>query len=248
MSIESKISMLTKQNDSIYTSLVARNIIFNRVDVSIIESLDNKLDALVDENNKLKEVVKANKPPPVIKEVKPVLPPQPKKESIVKVKEEDDDLEETYEDAKTKYNVITNMEDIKRAFCNKEYETFEALIQPHHFKYYNVQYKYASDNNGAPEFVAKNLVGGFIRSLEDSRKYLFVGFRCVLTDLINKTYSYPSMWIVNSTDPIDAIISTMYNDFEFVEVVPEQMTSFLSNFRKTNFDVETNVIDERYLH
>ena len=140
MSTESKIQMFTKQNDSIYASLVARNIEFVRVDVSGLENPEDKLNALVDENNKLKEVVKANKPAPVPKEPKPVQAPQPKKESALKEKKDDEEEEETFEEVKPKFNTITNMEDIKRAFCNKEYDVFESLVQAHPFKYYRVQY------------------------------------------------------------------------------------------------------------
>lgn len=247
MSTESKIQMFTKQNDSIYASLVARNIEFARVDFSGLENLEDHLAALVDENNKLKEVVKANKPAPVPKELKPVPVPQPKKESAPKEKT-DDDEEETFEEVKPKFNTITNMEDIKRAFCNKEYENFETLVQLHEFKYYRVQYKYASDKDGAPEFVAKNLVRGFVRNLEDYRKYLFVGFRCVLTEQEKKIYSYPSMWIINSTDPVANIIGSLYDDFEFIEVSPDGIGQFLVDFRKTNFDEPTNVVDELYAH
>ncbi len=248
MSTESKIQMFTKQNDSIYASLVARNIEFARVDISSFTSPEDQLAALVDENNKLKEVVKANKPAPVLKEPKPVQAPQPKKESAPKESTQNDEEEETFEEVKPKFNTITNMEDIKRAFCNKEYEVFENLIQPHPFKYYNVQYKYSSDKDGAPEFVAKNLVRGFVRNLEDYRKYLFVGFRCVLTNPETRTYSYPSMWIVNSTDPVADIIGSLYEDFEFVEVSPDSLAKFMVDFRKTNFDEPTNVVDELYAH
>lgn len=248
MSTESKIQMFTKQNDSIYASLVARNIEFVRVDISGLTSLEDQLGALVDENNKLKEVVKANKPAPVPKEPKQVQILQPKKESVPKESNPDDDEEETFEEVKPKFNTITNMEDIKRAFCNKEYETFESLVQAHEFKYYHVQYKYASDKDGAQEFVAKNLVRGFVRNLEDYRKYLFVGFRCVLTNPEIRTYSYPSLWIVNSTDPVANIIGSLYEDFEFVEVTSGNLAQFMVAFRKTNFDEPTNVVDELYAH
>lgn len=72
------------------------------------------------------------------------------------------------------------MEDIKRAFFNKEYDTFETLIKQHPLRYYRASYNYASDKDGAPEFVAKNLVKGFVRNLDDFRKYFITGFRCFL--------------------------------------------------------------------
>ena len=243
MSTENKIIMFTKQNDSIYTSLKARNIEFTRIDVLGLDNPEDKLTALIDENNKLKEVVKANKPIPIPKESKPV---PPKKESEPNTKK-DDDEEESYEEIKTSYNTITNMEDIKRAFCNREYETFETLIQQHPFRYYNVQYKYASDKDGSPDFVAKNLVRGFVRNLDDYRKYLFVCFRCVVNSS-EKKYSYPSMWIINSSDNISKIIGSMYEDFDFVEITSEQIKQFHFDFRKTDFDISPNIIEEIYAH
>ena len=56
------IQSLQKQNDCIYNSLVAKNIQFERN--VIPENLDEKehVKLLNDENFKLKEIVKANKP------------------------------------------------------------------------------------------------------------------------------------------------------------------------------------------
>lgn len=246
MTTESKITMFIKQNESIFSSLISRGIDFIRVDVSNINDLEQKLAMLVDENNKLKEVVKLNKPAPVPKEVKQVQITQPKKEGSSKEKKDEGENDEcdTYEEVKLKFNTITNMEDIKRAFCNKEYDTFETLVQQHPFKYYNVTYKYSSDKDGAPDYSAKNLVRGFVRNLDDYRKYLLAGFRCILVDPVNKIYSYPSMWIVNSTDSIQTILGSMYDDFEFVEITQEQIPKYLKYFRKTNFDEESNIIDK----
>ena len=56
------------------------------------------------------------------------------------------------------------------------------------------------------------------------------------------------MWIVNSTDPLVNIIGSLYEDFEFVEVSQENLAKFMVDFRKTNFDEPTNVIDELYAH
>ena len=55
---------------------------------------------------------------------------------------------------------LTNMEELKRAFFNKEYEQFQQLIKIHDFTYYNAEYKFSSDNDNKPEYIAKNLVGG----------------------------------------------------------------------------------------
>ncbi len=249
MSTEAKINTFIKQNDSIFTSLSARGIEFIRVDLSGIEDLEEKLKMLLDENNKLKEVVKNNKPVPVPKEPKPVqvaqsTQPKPKKEKDEDGDDEDDEVVAPV----LKFNTIANMEDIKRAFCNKEYETFESLVVQHPFKYYWANYKYSSDKDGSPDYVARNLIRGFVRGLDELRKYVFAGFRCVLNDPVNKIYSYPSMWIVNSTDPLSIVFKDMSEDFDFQEVPNDQIKEFLTNFRKTDYDQETKVIDESYAH
>lgn len=254
MSAENKINMFTKQNDSIYASLMARDVEFIRIDMSSIDNQDEKLVSLVNENKKLIALVNENKmknKKEVDKKPAAIVNENKVKNKKKEVEEnEDEELLETLVQAQEiqKFNTICNMEDIKRAFCNAEYETFENLVQAHPFKYYQVEYKYASDKDGAPEFIAKNLLRGFVRNIDDYRKYFFVGFRCILTDLENKIYTYPSMWIVNSTDPIQTIIGSVYEDFEFIEIAQENILQFLVNFRKTNFDEVTNVVDEIYAH
>lgn len=265
MSTESKINTFIKQNDSIFSSLNARGIKFIRVDLSGIEDLEAKLAILLEENNNLKEVVKNNKPAPMIKEIKEVnktnltdttKPTKPVQQisqlktekEKEKAQNEDEELEDEVSAPVLKFNTITNMEDIKRAFCNKEYETFDSLVIAHPFKFYCVNYKYSSDKNGCPDYAARNLIRGFVRNLDELRKYVFAGFRCVLTDPENKIYSYPSLWIVNSTDPLNVVFKDMSEDFDFNEVKQEDIPVFLTNFRKTNYDELTNVIDELYAH
>ncbi len=251
MSTESKVNTFIKQNDSIFSSLNARGIEFVRVDLSGIEDLEAKLVMLLEENNKLKEVVKNNKPAPVPKEPKPVQQVTQQSQNKKESKKKDDEDAESDEEISApvlKFNTIANMEDIKRAFCNKEYDVFDSLVVAHPFKYYWVNYKYSSDKDGSPDYVARNLIRGFVRSLDELRKYVFAGFRCVLSDPENKIYSYPSLWIVNSTDPLNVVFKDMVEDFEFTEVSQEDIPSFLSKFRKTNYDEATNVIDELYAH
>ena len=74
MSTENKIAMFIKQNDSIFSSLSAKNINFTRTDISEIINLEDKLLLLIDENNKLKEIIKNNKPiqPINVKKLKPI--------------------------------------------------------------------------------------------------------------------------------------------------------------------------------
>lgn len=247
MSTETKINTFTKQNDSIYLSLVSKGIQFVRTDISSIEDLEQKLTLLLDENNKLKEVAKNNKPVPVPKEPKPVVQVQPKKESVAKKEEESDD--EVFEETKLSFSTITNMEELKRAFHNGEYEEFDSQCKANNFKYFTANYKYSSDKDGAQEFIARNLVKGFVRNMEELRKYFFVCFRCNQTDTTNRTYTYHSMWILNSNEPLKSVLGEMYQDFDFVEISGlDQVSNFLIQFRKSNKNVETNLVDEQYLH
>jgi len=235
----SNISLLTNQNNSIYNSLLSKNIPFTRFEISDVLTDEEKIEILLKENAALKELSKNNKPPPQVKEKKE----QPKLE---KSNENDNEKEESFEDPVKKFSTILNLEDIKRAFFNKEYEMFETLIKQHPLKYYRASYNYASDKDGAPEFVAKNLVKGFVRNLDDFRKYFITGFRCFsnIDTTGCKTYLYPSLWIVNSNDKLDDIIGSLYDDFTFIE--ENDIDSFLQDFRKLD-DVD-NLLDEAYLH
>lgn len=243
--MDNKINGLIKQNEAIYTSLKAKNVVDlgEMVVLSDEMTLENKLETLTLENNRLKELSKQNKPPPQPKAEKPVVPQQPKKAAPV----EDEEEEEIQEPVK-KFDCITNMEDIKRAFfgCeNNDYTQFNELVKAHEFKLYKVNYKYSSDKDGAPTFSAKNLVGGFIRNFDDLRKYFMICFRCIKNDTTPVTYSYPSLWVVNSPEPLQNIIGSLYDDFEFVEC--NDKDEFYKLMYKLNPDDES-LITEGYVH
>jgi hypothetical protein len=161
-----------------------------------------------------------------------------------------DDLEnENFDEPVRKFHLIANMENIKRAFFNNDYNLSEELMKEHPFKFYNVSYRYSSEKDAAPEFIAKNLLKGFVRNMDDYRKYFMICFRCY--SLENSTYDYPSLWIVNSEDNISDIIGSIYEDFIFTEVdrnEEDNINNFLLNFRKKDFDIEINLLDEKYIH
>jgi hypothetical protein len=141
------------------------------------------------------------------------------------------------------------MEDIKRAFFNKDYNTFNELIRQHPFKYYTANYKYASDYTGRPGYVAKNLLRGFVQGLDDYRKYFIVCFRCILTNNDNNEYIYPSYWIVNSNDDIKTILGSLYDDYDFNLVEDQnEITSLLKKMEKNENEEDDNLIGEIYLH
>ena len=236
--MENKIQNLLKQNDSIYNSLIAKSITFNRLSLENLTE-EEQLKILNDENSQLKEIVKNNRPIPQKQCVT--------QEKIQKIQK--DEIEENYEEPIKNFTTITNMEDIKRAFFNKEYDLFEELIKNQKLNYYIANYKYSSDKDGAPEFVATNLLKGFVRNLDDYRKYLMVCFRCLSIE--NKNYEYPSLWILNSNDKLNEIIGDLYDDFKFIELNIDNeiaRNEFLFNFRKSNFDIKSNLLDEAYVH
>lgn len=238
-----KVEGLLKQNDSIFSSLIAKNIEFNRYDISNIDSEEEILKILSEENSKLKDIVKLNKPLQVKEQKEQKEKPKEQKEQKEQ-KEDEEQKEETYEEPVKKFSIITNMEDIKRAFFNKEYELFESLLKVHNFRYFTGIYKYSSDKDNAPEFMAKNLVKGFVRNLDDYRKYLLASFRCIKHE--NNTYTYPSLWILNSNNELKDILDDIYEDFIFEEVNINEY--FLGDFKKIDFDVRPDVLDESYLH
>ena len=243
--MDNKINGLMKQNEAIYNSLKAKNVVDLGELVLLTEdmTLEQKLEALTIDNNRLKELSKQNKPPPQPKPEKPVSNPKPVEKPLKKEKEDEDDEEDFTEPVK-KFECITNMEDIKRAFFGGDYNQFLNLVQEHEFNLYVVNYKYASDKDGAPTFAAKNLVGGFIRNFDDLRKYFMICFRCFKHD--NGTYTYPSYWIVNSHDPLQNIIGSLYDDFEFVKSTCSE-EDFYKAMYKMNPDDE-NLVAEGYVH
>ena len=236
MSLENKINNLIKQNNSIYESLLTKNVEYNRIVIDSNLDDETKIKLLTNENESLKELVKKNRPVPPPKEEKKVI------EKIIKNEEIEE--EDNYNDPIKKYNTITNMEDIKRAFFNKDYELFENLVKEHDFKYFSASYKYCSDKDSSPEYIAKNLIKGFVRNMDDFRKYFLTCFRCYIEG--DKKYKYPSLWIFNSTDKLEDVLGNLYEDFDFLEINDGE--DLFKKIRRTDYDESNNLLEESYLH
>ncbi len=238
--MDNKINGIRKQNESIYNSLKSKNISdIGELITFTDETPEQQFQLLQQENKRLKSMV-----PPVpvlVKEVKEVKPVQVKEVKEVKDEEE---KEETYEDPVPKFETITNMEDIKRAFFSGEYDKFEELVSQHNFKLLYGTYKWSSDKDGAPEFVAKNLLKGFVRKFDDFRKYFIICFRCFQETKSPNTYSYPSLWIVNTLD--DKLLDKFSDDFTFTKA--EDSSTFYKLFRKIDNISNDNMFDESYVH
>jgi hypothetical protein len=234
----SDITILKKQNDGIIASLKAKNI-----DIEYEYNIDETdLEKVRSLNAYLKELSAKNRPPP-----KPKAESQPKPKSETKSKEhldseDDDDLTK---EVKPVFQTITNMEDIKRAFFSKEYEHAATLINSHPFHFYRAYYKYADDNTGKHDYVARNLLRGFVQGLDDYRKYLLVCFRCLVTDPDTKKYDYPSYWIVNTNEDLKTLLGDLYDDYVFTKVITKE--PFLKEMEK-QADNDENIVGEVYVH
>lgn len=164
---------------------------------------------------------------------------------------DNNEIEETFTDPVAKFTTIGNLENSKRGFFNNDFELFTNELKEKPYKFYNVSYKYFDDFTGRPSFIARNLNRGFVKDLEDFRKYFFVVFRC--KEISEKTYEYSSKWIVNTTDDIKNIIGERYDDFEWKEVNSADITefnNFINDFMKLEKDDEDvpGLVSEDYVH
>jgi len=179
-----------------------------------------------------------------------------KPDEIEKPKENNnsnEDNEDLYDEPVKKFDTLTNMEDMKRAFFGDNIELFKEQLKIHPFKLYKANYKYNSDKDGVPEFSAKNLLKGFVRNFDDYRKYFMICFRCwKFTD--KNEYKYESFWIVNTNEPVKNIIGSIWDDFDFEEISNLDLDSFIREIIKipeTNEQTHSNgftCIGESYVH
>lgn len=146
------------------------------------------------------------------------------------------------------------MEGSKFAYFSKEegkYDEFVGLLKSNPFHFYVVEYKYSSDNDGRPDFVARNLNTSFASELDECRKQFFCVFRCMQPNLEKKEYVYSSLWISTvpaeneseTTSPdIKTLIGSRYDDYTFTKVDVADLDSFLADF-KTIIPSVTAVIE-----
>lgn len=232
MNTAKHITVLINQNNAIYTSLINKNIEFNRLFTERTQDDEYDYKILLEENKLLRDIVKQNKPIQECKQKKHV---EEKKQEIK------DEEEETYENETRTFETITNMEDMKRMFFNNNYEEFEEQVKKYNFKYYKAIYKYSNDKDGSPEYSARNLLNGFIRNFDDYKKYFMICFRCIKHE--NTTYTYDSLWIVNTNEPIFNIIGSLIDDFDLLSI--DDIEQFLFDMRKKEHDT---IIGEKYVH
>ena len=192
-------------------------------------------------NGYLKNISKTNRPPPKPQSVKTVVEADTKITNPIDLSNED----ELTKEEKITFPTICNMEDAKRAFFSKEYDEFVNIISGQPLKFYKATYKWSDDNDGKPEFIARNLLRGFVQGLEPYKKYFMVCFRCILIDASTKRYAYPSYWIVNTDINITTILGSLYDDYKFTSVDEVDVKTMLDEMKKSEVE---NLIGETYLH
>ena len=142
-----------------------------------------------------------------------------------------DDEKEEFVEKKATHSKIGNLEPVKRAFSNKAYDEFKALLekQTPPFRYYVADYLEASEFEGRPDFIIGNRNKGFIQSdcLENNRNYLFVAFSCFKNRADSKLV-FRSYWIVNSNDSLESLLESDYDQFKFDE---SQLETIVEGFR-----------------
>lgn len=246
---DKQIQNLRKQNEGIESSLRNRNIQFNKMSIDITCKPELELEVVRGYNTYLKEIAKQSKP----KDIKePTHPSQPSQTSNVTNVKDDTD-EQDYEEEKIVYKPNISLEDTKRAFFSKEYPVFETLLNDFRkedkVKFYKANYRWADEKLGKPEFIAKNQVRGFIQTLDSYRKYLMVCFRCIIVDIDEKRYRFPSYWIVNVDTDIKTLLGSIYDDFDFIEVNDDiSVAKLLHKMRKNEDENDTNLVSEVYLN
>ena len=249
--IQKQIANIHKQNNGMELSFKDREIKFTKLTIENIDC-ETELILVKDYNEYLKNIAKNNRQPSQPKEVK-----VPKVEQVPPCKkeklDESDNEDELTKEEKITFPIICNLEDAKRSFFSKEYNTFNEIITQQQssetkLRFYKATYKWSGDNTGKPDFIARNLLRGFVQSLDPYRKYLMVCFRCILADVETKTYIYPSYWIVNTNVDMSTLLGSLYDNYEFSVVEEENVNKMLQRMEKNDNENDISLIGESYLH
>lgn len=128
--------------------------------------------------------------------------------------------DEGTEEKKVAYSKITKfgLEDVKRAFCNNDFDNFKKLVKEQNppFKLLIADYVDAEEFQGKMDFMLQNRGKGFVKDLEDVRQYFFVTFVCYKKDgkVVFKSY-----WIVNTNDELKTVLGSDYDSFAFTSCI-----------------------------
>lgn len=252
MEFTKTIKNLQTQNNGIYNSIVKKGIEFTRHQYDENSEPETIIQVLTLENTQLKEISNSLKPvKDVKKEVnKEVNKDVNKEDKIIEVKtvkqdKDDDDKDDEYVEKTKDYGTIINLETAKRHFFANQYDDFTKEIENKNLKFYIGLYKYSSDQDGKPEYIAKNLLRGFVRKFDDFRKYFMISFRCIKLD--NGNYKYVSLLIVNTETNINEIVNGILEDHSLVSYGGD-IKEFCDKLHEYKNCENDNLVGEMFLH
>jgi len=223
-----KSEQLKKQNDGMYNNLVKNGLSFERSDPPETDNEDDLIKFYQEEKPQLIKVLREFRKSQAKAPKKTKKAPPQQKKKVVK---------------KPSFSTFSNMEDVKRACFNNQFESFKQLCDEQGYLFYEGEYNYNSDMDGKPDFVAGNLVTGFVRNLDDKKKYFLNCYRCYANE--DNTYRYVSYWIVNTDSPLTEVTKGCSDDFTMTKVEKDNLDEFLQKFQAST---EDNLVNERYLH
>ncbi len=242
MNNNKKIVSLKNQNDGIYKSIIAKNYYFERIVITEDMTEDTIIQLLSEENAQLKEISNRLKPPKEVKEVKEI-----KEVKEVKEVKEDKEDEEIIKDPVKQVEQIMNLEEAKRYFFNGEYQQFIDNVKNNGLRLFKGVYNFSNYQDGSPKYAAKNRLNGFVRDFDDYRRYFIASFRCI--EKSEKEYEYTSLWLVNTNESIDVLVSGFSEDHTLVpfDGSVEDFTNELSVYKRSEEQPE-NLVGEVFLH
>lgn len=167
-----------------------------------------------------------------------------------KEKKEEEEIKKEMELLKQKqpkFEIINDMEPLKRNFFNLEERSLDLLrneINCNNYKLYFLEYKDSNNMFGKPEYMACNLMKSFVKRLDNYTKYLFGVFRCFINES-NKEYVYISYILLNSVSSFNEIFKNELDDFLFDEI---DINVFINKIIKNSQEKNLILLDEKYIH
>lgn len=173
-----------------------------------------------------------------------------KKLEAEKLKQEEEERRkeaELLKQQQPKFEIINDLESLKRNFFNKEERCLDLLrteLDNNNYKYYVIEYNYSHTMFGKPEYMACNLMKGFVKRLDNYTKYLFGVFRC-FNNKSNGDYIYISYILLNTPSSFTEILGNELDDFSFEEI---DSNRFMDKIIENSGENNLNLLDENYIH
>ena len=173
-----------------------------------------------------------------------------KKLEAEKLKQEEEERRkeaELLKQQQPKFEIINDLEPLKRNFFNKEERSLDLLrteLNNNNYKFYVIEYNYSNSMFGKPEYMACNLMKGFIKRFDNYTKYLFSVFRC-FNNKNNNDYIYVSYILLNTPSSFTEILGDKLDDFSFEEI---DSNRFIDKIIESSSENNLNLLDEIYIH